>query len=673
MPAATTPRPAPHATPPGLGTERPVQVHQPFVHDLAGVVHAPVQAWSQSDGAITGQGAEGVYVGDTRVVSTLRCAPDGAVLTPLSTQVRSAREVEFRDVVSRTDGSGDPQLTLHRTRRADADGISEELRLVSDADEPRSLRLRLGLVTDGASMSEVKDPGLLAASTDPRPDAAPAGTGARWAIGADGGAARLELGDGADELQVAGAVVTWSLVLEVPPRGEAAGSWRLSLGDPAVPFVAASPAGIPAWTASSVSSPEARAVGRLLERSLADLDALRLEVPGDPDQAFFAAGAPWFFTLFGRDSLIAASLALPVDPRTAETTLRTLARRQGTATDPVTAEQPGKILHEVRAAGMEMADAHLPPVYFGTIDATPLWIELLQEARQAGLPDEVLAELRPALEWTATWLLEHADADGDGLLEYIDESGHGLANQGWKDSGDSIRFADGTLAEGTIAPAEVQGYAYAAALHAAELLERTLGDAGTVEAPNAAAAPSTGLPSRLRAWAERLRVRFHDAFWCEDELGPFIALALDGDKRPVDGVASNMGHLLGTGLLDAAQELIVVDRLLHPSMFSGYGIRTLSTTNGGYGPLRYHAGSVWTHDTAMVLRGMLRSGFDEQARVLARGLLRAAEGFDQRLPELFSGENAATAIRPVPYPASCRPQAWAAAAAVPVAQALGAL
>src|SRR5699024_8429934 len=149
----------------------------------------------------------------------------------------------------------------------------------------------------------------------------------------------------------------------------------------------------------------------------------------------------------------------------------TLACRQGTEVDVATAQQPGKILHEVRAAGMEMADAHLPPVYYGTIDATPLWIELLHAARAAGLEDPVLEELRPALEGAATWLLEHADADGDGLLEYLDESGHGLANQGWKDSGDSIRFADGSLASGAIALAEVQGYAYAAALHAAERLE----------------------------------------------------------------------------------------------------------------------------------------------------------------------------------------------------------
>ncbi|HJC68616.1 MAG TPA: amylo-alpha-1,6-glucosidase [Candidatus Brachybacterium intestinipullorum] len=660
----------------GLATDRPVQAHQPFLHDLAGVFRAPVQAWSQPSGEMTGLGAEGIFLGDTRAVSVLRCEPVGAELSPLGEQIRSADEVEFRDVVSLEDGVVDPIVTLHRTRTAGVDGVAEVLTLVSDDDRPRTLHLRMGLVTDAASMSAVKDPLLLAEAGDIRPRAVAEGSTARWALGTDGGEARLEIGEGASGLTADGALVTWQITLEVAPHSTARSSWRLALEDPAVPFAASGSA----WTPSTVSpgtaarsadasslgssetvpSPEQRAAALLLERSVCDLGALRLRVPGEPAQEFFAAGAPWFFTLFGRDSLIAASLALPLDRGIATSTLRTLAARQGTRVDVRTAEQPGKILHEVRAAGMEMGETHLPPVYYGTIDATPLWIELLHETRAAGLPDADLAELRPFLEAAATWLLEHADADGDGLLEYIDESGQGLANQGWKDSGDSIRFADGSLASGTIALAEVQGYAYAAARHAADLFEET-------------ACASADLPSRLRAWAERLRKRFQATFWCEDELGPFVALALDGRKRPVDGVASNMGHLLGTGILDPDQERIVVDRLLHPSMFSGFGIRTLSTTNGGYGPLRYHGGSVWTHDTGVILRGMLRSGFVAEARVIARGLLRAADGFAQRLPELFSGAGTDEVRVPVPYPASCRPQAWAAATSVPVAQALGAL
>ncbi|MGP4917390.1 glycogen debranching N-terminal domain-containing protein [Brachybacterium tyrofermentans] len=691
---------------PPLDAQRPTPLHQPFVHDLVGVFRAPIQAWSQPDGAMLGAGAEGIYLGDTRVVSDLRCDGHAADLSSLGVQVRAAGEIVHRDVVSTADRAGDPLLTLERTRTADAEGIREQLRLVSDDDRPRHLTLRLGLIADGMTMSAVKDHRLALSQGDARPAVTTEGDNASWPIGTDGGHARLTVGAGtasrgsAEVLSADGPIVTWTVALEAPARGEALASWCLDLDDPSVPFEAASEpwAGVTAPSAAvtdpvastdpaassepgtaTAPTPESRAVDRLLRSSLSDLDALRLQVPGEPAQTFFAAGAPWFFTLFGRDALIAASLALPVDRSIAEGTLRTLARHQGTIVDVETAQQPGKILHEVRAQGMDMVETHLPPVYYGTIDATPLWIELLHDARRAGLDDAVHAELRPALEAASLWLLEHADADGDALLEYLDDSGHGLANQGWKDSGDSIRFADGSVAAGAIAPAEVQGYAYAAARHAADLLEESdlLEGSDPVERSTllegSRDGSSTSLPGRLRAWAERLHARFHETFWCEDELGPFVALALDGEKHPVTGVASNMGHLLGTGILDAAQERQVVDRLLHLSLFSGFGIRTLSTTNGAYGPLRYHGGSVWTHDTGYILRGLLRAGFDAEAQVVARGLLRAADGFDQRLPELFGGTSGDDVDPPLPYPSSCRPQAWAAASAVPVAQTLGAL
>jgi len=679
----------------------PASLHQPFVHDLVGLFHAPVQAWSQPSGTITGVGAEGIYLGDTRVVSALRCTADGAELSPLGAQVRSAREVEFRDVVSTPEEPGDPLLTLQRRRTAGPGLLGEQLRVVSDDPRPRRLRLRLAITPDDTGMALVRDPRRLAEAGDLRPAVELEAAAASWPIGTAGGRMRLVLDPGASPLASDGEAVTWTVDLDVPARGEAVAAWQLVLSDPALPFVAAeapwagsaalapsadapspshvapfpsagAPSAAPSPSADPVPSAgpipsadpsEVRAARRLLRRALSDLDALRLQVPGHPEQAFFAAGAPWYFTLFGRDSLLTALLALPVDRGIAETTLRTLARRQGTEVDVRTAQQPGKILHEVRAPGQEVAG--LPPVYYGTIDATPLWIMLLAEARAADLEDAALVELAPTLEAAASWLLEHADADGDGLLEYLDDSGRGLANQGWKDSEDSIRFADGSLATGAIAPAEVQGYAYEAALHAAELLE----DPAVASRGGADGA----LPRRLREWAGVLRRRFHESFWCEDAQGPFVALALDGAKRPVDGVASNMGHLLGSRLLSPDQEQVVVDRLLDPSMFSGFGIRTLSTDNGGYGPLRYHGGSVWTHDTGVVLRGMLRSGFRAESQIIARGLLRAADGFDLRLPELFSGEAAEALARPVPFPASCRPQAWAAATAVPVAQALGAL
>ncbi|WP_152354235.1 glycogen debranching N-terminal domain-containing protein [Brachybacterium subflavum] len=669
-----------HASSPNPSAARQVENHQSFLHGLAVVLRAPLQAWSAPDGTIRGVGAQGIYLGDARVISDLTCEVEERAenedededeghptLSPLPAEVRSAHEVVFRGVVTAPDLPGDPLVVLERTRTASGCGIRETLRLRNDDDRPRTLSLRLGLVTDGATMSQVKDPRLMLAQAPARPVARIRDGAARWRIGERGEAA-LHASTGTDTdtdtlvLDVDGPVVTWRCVLEAPARGTAEADWELALTDPDVPFEAAEPWRLP-LAVEPDADPERRAARDLLVRSFADLDALRLQVPGDPARSFAAAGAPWFFTLFGRDSIIAASLVLPVDVALAEGTLRTLASMQGTRLVTDTAEQPGKILHEVRAQGMEMAESHLPPVYFGTIDATPLWIELLHDALDAGLDATVLTDLLPHLEAAARWLLEHADADGDGLLEYIDESGHGLANQGWKDSDDSIRRADGSLASGAIALAEVQGYAYAASLHAADLLERS--------APRDPS--SADLPARLRAFAARLREAFHARFWCEGARGRYPALALDGAERPVDGVASNMGHLLGTGLLDADQERIVVGRLMDPTLFSGFGIRTLSTDNGGFGPLRYHGGSVWTHDTGYILRGMLRAGFEDEARVLARGLLRAAGAFDQRLPELFGGQSADEVSAPLPYPASCRPQAWAAASAVPIARALGVL
>ena len=676
--------------------------HQPFLHDLVGVFHAPFQAWSRSDGSMgttDGAGpivADGIYLGDTRVLSDLHIEVEGAVLAPLPPLVRSAHEVELRHALILPESVVDPLVELHRVRRAASSGFSEEITLVSADERALAVRIRLALRPDVTGMSAVKDPRVDGHRHRRMPEVLldDGGRAASWPLTAERPQARLRITGTAPGVEAA-ALSTGAgrLLLEaemaIPAGGGSASlTWAVDGEDPRLPF--ASPAS--PWSApilerlahkeagpgvvgaqhgpQKTADPQQAAVSRLLRRSLDDLDSLQMRVPGVEDESFFAAGAPWYFTLFGRDSLIAASLVLPLDVDIAGDTLRTLARRQGTTVDVETAEQPGKILHEVRGEGLDMGESYLPPVYYGTIDATPLWIELLHDAWRAGLPEAQVAALLPHLEAAATWLLEHGDADGDGFLEYIDESGHGLANQGWKDSGDSVRFADGTIAEGTIALAEVQGYAYAAARHAADLLESV--DPGTsAQEEDHPGRHDPELPERLRAWAQQLRTRFHDAFWCSDDRGPYVALALDGRKQRVDGVASNMGHLLGTGLLDAQQERQVVDRLLDPTMFSGYGVRTLSTDNGAYWPLRYHGGSVWTHDTAYILRGMLRAGFEQEAGVLARGLLRAADGFDDRLPELFSGESAQTAVVPMPYPASCRPQAWAAASAVPVAQALG--
>jgi glycogen debranching enzyme len=346
-------------------------------------------------------------------------------------------------------------------------------------------------------------------------------------------------------------------------------------------------------------------------------------------------------------------MLLPTGTRLAAGTLRTLARRQGLRTDPNSGEAPGKIMHELRYGGLFAVRGGAEPVaYYGTVDATPLWIVLLHDAWRWGLPEAEVAALLPHLRRALDWLAEHADPDGDGFLEYLDLSGRGLANQGWKDSGDAVRFRDGRLATGPIALCEVQGYAYQAARAACALLT-------AFDLPDA---------QRWADYADGLARRFRERFWVDGPDGPYPAMALDVDKRPVDALTSNIGHLLGTGLLSATEAAQVADRLASPAMSGGYGLRTMSTMDGGYSPLSYHCGSIWAHDTAIAIAGLAREGFGGVAAGLAEGLLAGAEAFGYRIPELYGGDDRASFGRPVPYPASCAPQAWSAAAAVAILQ-----
>ena len=419
--------------------------------------------------------------------------------------------------------------------------------------------------------------------------------------------------------------------------------WTLSAADPDSLFVP----GTSVTLAAPVVQADDRRFTALLNRSLTDLDGLLLAEREHPEDVFAGAGAPWFLTLFGRDSLWAARLALPFSVDLAGGTLRTLARAQGERSDPATGEMPGKILHELRRADFEVNGMSLPARYYGTIDATALWVCLLHDAWRWGLPEEEVRALLPNLRAALFWITGLADTDGDGFAEYLDETGRGLANQGWKDSGDAVRFADGTQAAPPVALAEVQGYQHEAVLRAAELL-------------SALGQPADGLAE----WASALRARFRSTFWVSTSEGRFPALALDGEKRPVDSLTSNIGHLLGTGLVDAAESEEIGALLLGPALAPGFGLRTMASTAGGFSPLSYHCGSVWPHDTAVVVRALSESGQSARAAELGMQLVRAAGAFGYRMPELFAGYGPEDVDAPLPYPASCRPQAWSAAAAV---------
>jgi glycogen debranching enzyme len=317
---------------------------------------------------------------------------------------------------------------------------------------------------------------------------------------------------------------------------------------------------------------------------------------------------------------------------------------QGRRFVPETEEEPGRILHEIRMDTTPSSSFAEGTVYYGTVDATPLFVVLLGELRRWGLERDAVAELLPAADRALEWIVDIGDRDGDGYVEYQRATPAGLANQGWKDSWDAIRFADGTLAEGPIALCEVQAYCYAAFLARAHFADEDGDD---------------DLAAHWRDRAARLRDAFRRDFWIDD--GGYVALALDGDKRPVDAVASNMGHCLWAGILDPLHAAQVARHLMSPAMFSGWGIRTLSTEMAAYDPLSYHNGSVWPHDNALITAGLVRYGHTEAAHRVMHALLEVSTHLDGRMPELFSGLSRDELGVPVPYPSSCIPQAWSAA------------
>lgn len=610
---------------------------QPWLHDLVTSLSAPTTVLSEASGQIRGAGAQGVLHCDVRALSraVLRIGPDEPA--PIGGGAVSAGVSRFVSVARAFGGdTEDPAVRIDRTRTVRDGRMDERISLSSVLDEPVSFTVTLELASDLARVETFRN-GLRTEDVRPAPGSVLAweNNGFRVEISADG--AQQYDDDGRPELR-------WPV--EVPARGTVNLNWSLTATTALAPVrgVGASDVlkQVPTATADDHRLPA------LLRTSWSDLQALRMTPAGEPDSVFLAAGSPWYFTLFGRDSIWAARLLLPFGTALAEGTLRALAAQQGTRTDTATAEEPGKILHEIRSLTTEHGKMTLPPRYYGTVDATPLWICLLHDAWRWGLAESVVQELLPSMEAALGWLRDQ----GDGFLKYIDRSGHGLANQGWKDSADSIRFADGTIAEGLVALCEVQGYAYEAAVHGAALLDHFGLKGGAF----------------WRGWAERMATRFRAEFWVRG----FPALALDGSGRPVDSLTSNIGHLLGTGLLSASESEQIAELLGTPAMSSGYGLRTMAATDGGYAPLSYHCGSVWAHDTAIAIHGLARSGLGAKSFGLIEGLLAAGAGFDYRLPELYSGDPAEFG-HPLPYPAACRPQAWSAAAIGPIVQALAGL
>jgi glycogen debranching enzyme len=378
-------------------------------------------------------------------------------------------------------------------------------------------------------------------------------------------------------------------------------------------------------------------------RSLVDLAALRFSPLTAGRRSLPAAGLPWFMTMFGRDSIFTSLQALPFTPDLAATTLRELGMRQGTRVDDFRDEDPGRILHEMRYGEMTAFEERPHSPYYGCADATPLFVVLLDEYERWTGDRKLVRELEYEARSALNWIDEYADLMGNGYISYQRRNEKtGLENQCWKDSWDSISYADGRLPGFPRATCELQGYAYDAKVRGARLARLVWKD--------------PALADKLEAEAADLKRRFNREFWVED--GEYFALALDKDGKQVDALSSNNGHLLWSGIVDKSKAKSVAQHLMGRRLFSGWGVRTLADGQGRYNPIGYHVGTVWPFDNSFIAWGLRRYAFSEEAAQIAAGILDAAEFFQGRLPEAFGGYERPVTKYPVQYPTACSPQAW---------------
>jgi glycogen debranching enzyme/putative sterol carrier protein len=600
---------------------------------------------------------QGLFFLDTRYLSTWKLTLNGSPLAALSTDETHYFAAQFFLVPPTGTVYKDPPLSVIR-KRAVGDGFHEDVIVLNHGAEPVSLELRIAADADFADLFEVKDALVkkgelyrrvengrlllgyrreqfvretLISATAPEVELDEGGLTFRLTVEPKGewqtcidvvGASNLALAESDD---VGARRVKYG-------HGETAP--RPNMGPSLDDWVASAPTLLTDWDA----------LKPVYARSLIDLAALRFYSRVVPGEALPAAGLPWFMTMFGRDSVITSLQALPYLPELAESTLRVLAFRQGARVDDFRDEEPGKILHELRVGELTAFEERPHSPYYGTCDATPLYLVLLDETYRWTGNLELVQQLEPAARRALHWIDEYGDRDGDGFVEYERRNVEsGLENQCWKDSWDSILFRDGSLATTPLATCEIQGYVYDAKVRCARLAREVWKD--------------DALAEELEADAAELRRKFDDAFWMPDR--GFYALALDGDKRQVDSLTSNPGHLLWSGIVDEDKAASVVDQLMGDAIFSGWGLRTMATTEGGYNPIRYHDGTVWPHDNSIAAFGLTRYGYRREAARIAAAMIEAASYFNSRLPEVFAGYPRDFTRYPVEYPTACSPQAWA--------------
>ena len=628
------------------------EIAAPVPHGTTSVLQGSTFALSDERGDVLPGGVWGIFHDDTRVLSEFAMEVDGRRPLLLSNGKAAPHSARFFTAVRDRPSGG---LSITR-RRVVTDHVLEDVTIQSHRRTSCEVALRLRFGADFADVFEVKSGSVPTWTT--RIDHGEGGRSLSFRTTRPG-ASRATLVSLSQSATLDGGVATYLVDL---PAGE---TWnvRISIGweDPTRARATTVPDAtrevdepeqdaahdIDRWVASfPVLKASSETLVRMYRRAIEDLAALRLTIrPNGEALTVPAAGLPWFMTMFGRDTLLTAYEALPFAPRLAEGALRALAGLQGTKSDDLHDEEPGKILHEIRSGPLTVSGELPYDPYYGTIDATPLWLVLLSEYERWTADTSVVEDLWPNAERALSWIDENLTTSVTGYVEYRTRSPVGLANQGWKDSWDGVSFHDGSLPEAPIALVEVQGYVVDAWTRSADLAGRVIGD--------------RPLERDLLDRAKELRGAFQRDFWIEDR-GGFYALGLDADRRRIDTMTSNMGHLLWSGLVPPDRVETIVAHLFSPAMWSGWGIRTLSTDETNYDPVGYHVGTVWPHDNALIADGLGRSGSWNDARRIARAMVSAA-GQEARLPEAIAGYDRQESIFPVRYPMASSPQAWATA------------
>jgi glycogen debranching enzyme len=596
----------------------------------------------------------GLFSFDTRYLSRWVLTVDDARLTSLSVDDLQYHETRFFLVPGTAGVYVDAKVTVGRHRWV-CDGFREDLAITNHADEPVDLRVRLEAGSDFADLFDVKNAtpkkGTIVNRVD---DGQLVLTYQRETFHRETVIRAIQSAQ-IDEQGLTFLVhldpnQEWRTELQVTPTAR-----RRGRPEPLV-------AGWRAGQASRDMSAELQhwrsqaptlccdwdPFKHIYERSLTDLGALRFSPDVAGPHSMPAAGLPWFMTIFGRDSILTSLQALPFTPGQAATTIQVLARLQGGAIDDFRDMDPGRILHEMRYGETAAFGEQPHTPYYGNADATPLFVVLLDEYEKWSGDGELVRSFEYAARSALTWIDEYADLMGNGYISYHRRNEDtGLENQCWKDSWDSINYADGRLPGFPRATCELQGYAYDAKLRGARLARQFWHDPDYAD--------------RLEREAADLKARFNRDFWIADR--QYYALALAGpDGDLVDALSSNIGHLLWSGIADEDKAAAVVEHLMSPNMYSGWGIRTLAKSEARYNPVGYHVGTVWPFDNSFIAWGMRRYGFNEEAARIATGILEAATYFQGRLPEAFAGFPREDTKYPVQYPTACSPQAWSTGA-----------